>query len=191
MINMMRLLPNDFHGEKYGLTYRLVNESDAAFIIKLRTASQVGDFLHKTSSSIDDQIKWVKSYKEREEKGTDYYFIFFKDGEPIGLERIYDIVGTKFNVGSWVMKQDTPIEYVLAVPLITNEIAFEYLNLELNDSPDGVHENNKKVLKFNKMLGYIVTGEYQSNNGRFFSIRLTKQDFEAKKKNLIRMLDLK
>lgn len=187
---MSRLLPLDFHGSKYGLTYRLVNESDASFIIEMRTAPQVGQFLHKTSNSVDDQIKWIKSYKEREVDGTDYYFIFFKDGEPIGLDRIYDINGTTFNVGSWVMKQDLPVEYVLAVPLITNEIAFELLNLKLNDSPDGVHENNKKVLKFNKMLGYKVTGEYQSENGRFYSIRLTKQDFEAKKKCLIRMLNI-
>lgn len=187
---MNRLLPSDFHGSKYGLTYRLVNESDAAFIIELRTAPQVGQFLHKTSSCVDDQKKWIKTYKEREENGTDYYFIFFKDGEPIGLDRIYDIDGTTFNVGSWVMKQDVPIEYVLAVPLITNEIAFELLDLELNDSPDGVHENNKKVLKFNKMLGYKVTGEYLSENGRFYSIRLIKKDFEAKKKSLIRMLNI-
>ena len=187
---MSRLLPSDFHGNKYGLTYRLVNESDAAFIIELRTSPQVGQFLHKTSSSVYDQVNWIKSYKEREENGTDYYFIFFKEGVPIGLDRIYDINGTTFNVGSWVMKQDIPIEYVLAVPLITNEIAFELLNLELNDSPDGVHENNRKVLKFNKMFGYKVTGEYKSENGRFYSIRLTKQDFEAKKISLIRMLNI-
>lgn len=186
---MKRLLPADFHGSKYGLTYRLVNESDAAFIIELRTAPQVGQFLHKTSSSIDDQIRWIKSYKEREENGTDYYFIFFKNDEPIGLDRIYGINGTTFNVGSWVMKQGLPVENVLAVPIITNEIAFEVMNLELNDSSDGVHENNKQVLKFNKMFGYKVTGEYMSESGRFFSIRLTKEDFEAKKPFLIKMLN--
>ena len=188
-MNNKKVLPPDFHGEKYGLTFRLIDEKDASFIIELRTAPQVGAFLHKTSSNIEDQKQWIAAYKKREEVGTDYYFIFFKDGEPIGLDRIYDINGTTFNVGSWVMKQGIPVEHVLAVPIITNEIAFDILHLELNDSPDGVHEDNKKVLKFNKMLGYKITGEYQCENGRFFSIRLTKHDFEAKKACLIKFLN--
>lgn len=186
----MRLLPNDFHGEKYGLTYRLVDEKDASFIIELRTAPQVGDFLHKTSSSIEDQKQWIAAYKKREEVGSDYYFIFFKDGEPIGLDRIYDINGTTFNIGSWVMKPNLPLECVLAIPIITNEIAFEVLELEINDSPDGVHEDNKKVLKFNKMFGYKVTGEYQTENGNFYSIRLLKNDFEIRKPFLLEMLNM-
>lgn len=187
---MSRQLPPNFHGEKYGIKYRLVEENDAEFIIKLRTSPQVGLFLHKTSNSIEDQIKWIKEYKKREEEGSDYYFIFFKDEKPIGLDRIYDINENKFNVGSWVMEQGIPVEYVLAVPMITNEIAFEVLNLELNDSSDGVHEDNKKVLKFNKMLGYRITGEYQSENGLFYTIQLTKEDFEAKKASLIKLLNI-
>ena len=186
----MRLLPSDFKGMKYGLSYRLVNENDASFIIKLRTAPQIGNFLHKTSNNIDDQKRWIDAYKKREEEGTDYYFIFYKDDEPIGLDRIYDIKAGTFNIGSWVIKPGVPIECVLAIPIITNEIAFELLGLEINESTDGVHEDNKKVLKFNKMLGYKVTGKYQTENGIFYSIRLTKKDFEERKPFLLEMINV-
>ena len=71
-------LDSDFTYEKYGLQLRFVNEDDAEFIIKLRTDPKLGKFIHSTSSDIEEQKKWIRAYKKREQAGTDYYFIFFK-----------------------------------------------------------------------------------------------------------------
>ena len=70
-------LDSDFTYEKYGLQLRFVNEDDAEFIIKLRTDPKLGKFIHSTSSDIEEQKKWIRAYKKREQAGTDYYFIFF------------------------------------------------------------------------------------------------------------------
>lgn len=188
---MSKILSSDFGGEKYGLFFRLVNEDDADFIVKVRTTPQVGLFLHQTSSNIEDQKKWIKDYKNRESKGLDYYFIFFKENKPIGLSRIYNIKGNTFTSGSWAMLPGVSMELVLAVPLIMREIAFEKLCFDYEDDFDGVHVNNKKVLKFNKMFGCKEGCKYQTEQGEFITISLSKEDFELNKPRLIKMLNIK
>ena len=71
------ILPSDFKIEKYGLVARFVKEDDAAFIVQLRTDPILSRFLHATDSSVEKQKEWIHSYKERESRGEDYYFIFF------------------------------------------------------------------------------------------------------------------
>ena len=103
-------LDSDFTYEKYGLQLRFVNEDDAEFIIKLRTDPKLGKFIHSTSSDIEEQKKWIRAYKKREQAGTDYYFIFFKDGVPVGLNRLYWIKEDSYTSGSWVFSPDAPFE---------------------------------------------------------------------------------
>ena len=73
------ILPEDFTMEKYGLFARFVNESDAEFIVKLRTDPVLGKWIHSTDSDIENQKQWLREYKERERNGLDYYFIFYKN----------------------------------------------------------------------------------------------------------------
>lgn len=187
---MSRLLPPNYHGEKYGLKYRLVEEKDASFIVEVRNNPKVGSFLHSTSSDIEDQKEWIRKYKEREENGLDYYFIFFKNDIPVGLNRIYSIHDKTYTGGSWAMVPNLPFEIVLAVPLIKKEIAFEELGFEIEDNYDGVHVDNKKVIKFNKLFGSKIYRRYKSESGEFFSMLLRKEDFEANKPRLVKLLNI-
>ena len=187
---MSRLLPPDFHGEKYGLTFRLVQESDAEFIYRLRTNPDLSKYIHDVEGGVEGQVKWIRNYKIREEEGTDYYFIFFKNNEPVGLNRIYSIHDKTYTGGSWVMAPNSPMEVVVAVPLIKREIAFEIMGMEYEDDYDGVHIENNKVIKFNKMFGCKIYKHIQDVKGEYACLSLTKEDFEANKPKIIRIINL-
>lgn len=185
---MSRLLPSDFKGEKYGLTFRLVNENDAVFIHRLRTDPVLSRYIHDVKGGVEGQVQWIKNYKNREEEGTDYYFMFFLEKKPIGLFRLYSIHDKTFTSGSWVMVPETPSEYVLAVPLIIREMAFETLGFEYEDNYDATHIENKKVIKFNQMFGCRIYKHFMDVKGEYVAMSLTKEDFEANKPRLQKML---
>lgn len=187
---MSRILPVDFKGEKYGLTYRLVNEADADFIFKLRSDPILSKYIHDVSGGVEGQIKWIRNYKIREENGTDYYFIFFLRNNPIGLFRLYSIHDKTFTSGSWVMIPGTSSEFVLAVPMIIRELAFDTLGFEFEDNYDATHVDNKKVIKFNKMFGCKIYKHFMDVKGEYVAMSLTKEDFEANKPRLVSMLNL-
>lgn len=188
--NMKIVLPADYCGKKYGLTYRFVNEGDAAFIYKLRTDPQLSKYIHDVHGGVGGQIEWIRKYKEREALGQEYYFIFFKDDKPVGLNRLYSFHDTTYTGGSWVMVPNSPMEVVLAVPLIIREIAFEELGMTFEDNYDATHVDNKKVIKFNKMFGCKIYKHFMDVKGEYVAMSLTKEDFEANKPKLIAMLNI-
>ena len=187
---MEKILPSDYSGEKYGLTYRFVNEGDAEFIYKLRTDPILSKYIHDVQGGIEGQIQWIRNYKKREAEGEEYYLIFFKDNKPVGLNRLYSFHDTTYTGGSWVMVPNSPMEVVLAVPLIIREIAFEELGMTFEDNYDATHVDNKKVIKFNKMFGCKVYKHFMDVKGEYVAMSLTKEDFEANKPRLVSMLNL-
>lgn len=187
---MIKKLPSNYHGKRYGLTYRLVNEGDAVFIYRLRSDETLSKYIHDIHGGVQDQVEWIRKYKEREVKGKEYYFIFHKDGSPVGLNRLYSFHDTTYTGGSWVMVPNSPMEVVLAVPLIIREIAFEELGMTFEDNYDATHVDNKKVIKFNKMFGCKVYKHFMDVKGEYVAMSLTKEDFEANKPRLVKMLNL-
>jgi len=185
---MNMILPPDLKIEKYGLIARFVREGDAEFIIKLRTDPLLSRFIHATDSDVEKQKEWIRGYKERERRGEDYYFIFFKDNEPVGLNRIYSIHGTTFTTGSWLFDPNSPFECSIAASIMIRELAFEEMGLELEDGYDGVHVDNKQVYKFNKMIGLKETGRIQDVKGEYITMQLTKEDFESHKLKLLKYI---
>ena len=185
----MKTLPSNFELERYGLYCRLVIEDDAEFIIKLRTDTKLTRFIHDTNPDIENQRLWIRKYKEREIKGEEYYFIYYVNGEPCGLNRLYDIKenGT-FNGGSWVFKDSSYELASVAALCIHLEIAFDNLGLIENVMPDAVHENNKSVLKINKMFGASVYGEIIDSKGKYYQLRRTKEDFYNSEKKFLQYL---
>lgn len=187
---MSAFLPKDYHGERYGLTYRFVNEGDAEFIYRLRSDATLSKYIHDIYGGVEQQIEWIRNYKQRESEGLEYYFIFFKDEIPVGLNRLYSFHDTTYTGGSWVMVPNSPMEVVLAVPLIIREIAFEELGMTFEDNYDATHVDNKKVIKFNKMFGCKIYKHFMDVKGEYVAMSLTKEDFETNKPRLVKMLNL-
>lgn len=182
------ILPSDFIIQKYGLYARFVEENDAEFIVKLRTDPLLSRYLHAISNDVGEQKDWIWDYKKRERRGEDYYFIFFKEGIPIGLNRVYNIHGTTFTTGSWVFSHEAPFECSIAASIMIRELCFEQMGFELEDAYDGVHVDNKQVYKFNKLIGLKETRRYMTEDGEFISMQMTKVDFERNKPKLLKYL---
>lgn len=188
-----KLLPADFTLDKYGLHVRLVNEDDAAFIVRLRTDDKLGKYIHSTSPDIEQQKNWIREYKKRETEGFDYYFIFYKDGEPFAVNRLYHMDNpTRFTSGSWICLPGYPTEVVVATSLIPRIIAFELLGKEMEFGVEGCHEDNKKVIKFNLMVGMHIKGQRidEEKGGLYYTFDMPKEDFYAKLPKLENLLNL-
>ena len=84
-----------FNGVLVGknINLRLVEVSDAKFIYDMRQDSK-SKYLSVVNSGVESQIEWIKEYKKREFKGSEYYFVIeSKNNESLGLVRLYDFRG--------------------------------------------------------------------------------------------------
>lgn len=188
---MIEILPPDFTMERYGLFARFVNENDAVFILKLRTDENLGRWIHSTENDVEKQKQWLREYKKRERKGEDYYFIFFKDGMPVGLNRMYHIVNTTFTTGSWIFDKEAPVECSIAASIMVRELAFEQLGFTFEHAFDGVHVNNKKVIRFNHMMGLKDIGLIEDVKGTYIQQSLTPEDFAKNKPKMLKYLGIR
>jgi len=143
------ILQSNFTLERYGLFVRLVTESDAKTIIELRSDPRAR-FMNPVSEDVDKQIAWIKEYKKREQNGLDYYFIYYQNGLPVGLNRIYNIQSDSFIGGSVVFKNGCEFDISILATLIQFHIGFEILEKSVNFG--NINKNNKRAIKFNRLL---------------------------------------
>ena len=186
----MEKLPSDFIYDKYGIQVRFVTEDDAEFIIKLRTDPKLTRFIHDTDSDIQKQKEWIRNYKVREAEGKEYYFVVSNNDIPAGLIRIYNIHDKIFTVGSIIMDKEAPIHCALAATIMAKEVAFEMLGMELEDTFDGVHIDNKQVVKLSLSWGKKEYRRFQDVKGEYIAFRLTKEDYLKAKPKKVRQLQL-
>ena len=139
-----------FEIEKYGLYARLIDETDAEFIIQLRNQDKAR-FMNAVLPDTEKQKEWIKEYKNREQAGLDYYFIYYKNGLPLGLNRIYKIRNDSFVGGSLVFSSKCEFEIPILATLIQLHIGFEIMDKSICFG--NIHKNNKIAIKFNRLLG--------------------------------------
>lgn len=183
----MKKLNSNFSLERYGLQVRLVSESDATFINDLRQDLRLSRYISPTDNDVDKQKKWIRDYKQRESEGKDYYFIYFHNGNPVGVNRIYDIKEESFIHGSWIFLPETLPYCSLAAAIIAREIAFYDLELNIEIDTAGIHVDNVGVLQFAQCIGEEFTGSYTSSLGEFRTGILTKETFEKNKNKIMRL----
>lgn len=184
-MSTMNKLPENFTLKRYGLNVRLVDEQDADFIVELRTDEKLGRFIHATDDDTDKQKEWIKAYKTRESRGTDYYFMFERPaGVKIGVCRIYDIHENDFTIGSWVFSPDAPMGAAVLGDIITREIAFELF-------PDSVllFDVKKENLNVNRYQAFYKP-ELISEDDDTYYYRCFRSNFEKYKQRFLRMLKL-
>jgi RimJ/RimL family protein N-acetyltransferase len=171
---MRKLLKSVY--QKYGITIRLVEESDAEFIVSLRTNEKLGRFLSQTGSSVEEQRKWIKAYKTREVAGEEYYFIAVgEEGNRYGTTRLYNLEADSFTTGSWLFAEKAPSGMAIKTDLIGRELAFEELGYDI--CRFDVRKDNKKVIRFHKSFNPRVIKEndldiyYELDKASFYKFR--------------------
>jgi hypothetical protein len=163
--------------QKYGSTFRLVDESDAEFIFRLRTDTLLSRFISRISDKVEDQEEWIKEYKKRELRGEEFYFISF-DSETLsrqGLNRIYSFHHDQFELGSWLYVPDTDISKSILGDICVRELAFNHLLF--NTCTFEVRKENKSVIRYHQGFSPELTGEDSLN----FYYKLSKTMFNLNK----------
>lgn len=148
---------------------RLVREDDAEFILSLRCDEQKSKYLHKTEYNVDKQKEYIKNCLS---KDNEWYFIIEnKKQEPIGTYRIYDLKDDSFCIGSWLMIDNcSPID-MMEGEYLAKMFAFKATGF--NKFHFDVRKDNKKVIRYHKMMGAKVVGETELD----YLFECTKEDY--------------
>lgn len=128
---------------------------DAAFILSLRCNEKKSRFLNKTENDLEKQTAYLKRYKTLDNEW--YFIIENKNHDPLGTSRMYDVRGTQYTGGSWLMKDGSLPEETLEGSILARQMAFEKLGFE-KDCFD-VRKANKKVVRFHKLWGSKIVSE--------------------------------
>jgi len=179
----MKQLDFSVFEQRYGIQVRLVEETDAEFIVKLRTDPKLGRFIHATDDSVEKQKDWIREYKKREAEGIDYYFLYAKDGAPFGVSRIHDIQSDRAETGSWVCQRGMPFELPVLTLIVEQEILFDQLHLDCNYFY--VRKQNRNVIK--KM--YLMLGSEMSEDDLNYHFVLRKENFYKQRDYVLKLLN--
>lgn len=169
---------------KYNLNFRFVDEEDAEFILSLRNDIKLSKFISPTSSSISDQVNWIKEYKKKENNNTEFYIICLtKDGKTkLGLNRLYNIKDNSFEIGSWLFKKSSNNNASVLADLFCRTLLFDIEKFER--CVFEVRKKNKSVVRYHKMFNPTLIDEDALN----YYYELTRQKFYETKNKLIKML---
>lgn len=169
---------------KYGIILRLVEESDAEFILKLRTNSLLNKYISPTNHDLPSQISWIKDYKTREKSGLEFYFIA-EDFEQnrYGTIRLYNFDEKSFEIGSWVFDPKSPLGMAVKAHFIGFETGFEILNAEYCRFE--IRKKNTAVLRYMKDFKTTLVNKDELN---FYYI-LTKENFYLRRNEISNILN--
>ena len=158
------------------MNLREVRMDDAAFILSLRCDPKKSRFLHETENNLEKQIAYLEHYFTLDNEW--YFIIENKKYEPLGTSRIYNIQGTQYTPGSWLMKDGASPEETLEGSLLACQFAFEVLGFE-RDVFD-VRKANTQVVRYHKMRGARIVAE----NDIDYLFELTKESYQKITKSL-------
>ena len=171
--------------EPHILNFKLADETDASFILSLRTNPSKNKYLSYTENDLKKQIIWLQEYKRREENGEELYYIVSENNIPVGTIRIYNIKENECTYGSWlfssVTHQLTPIISEISI----YEIAYNVL--KKNKVLFDVMKANKNVVNYHRIKRINLINEDENNY--YFS--MSKEDWEISKKKYIDLLGVK
>jgi len=134
---MMIAKANSVKGVNIDLRNAVV--TDAEFILSLRLDPGKSRFLSTTSSSVEDQVNWLRRYEDSCDQA--YFVICDKQGEKLGCVRIYDPDDTSYCWGSWLMVSGlsplVSIESAVLIYAYGKYLGFESARIDVRK--DNVH----------------------------------------------------
>jgi RimJ/RimL family protein N-acetyltransferase len=164
--------------ESKTIRLRLVEESDAEFILKLRLDERYNKYISEVNPDVDAQRAWIRGYKKEELEGKQFYFVIEKlDGTPCGTVRVYDLREDSFCWGSWILNENKTRFSALESAFLVYKFGFDVLGYR--KSHFEVMNGNEKVVSFHEKMGAIRTGQDDVNS--YFEItKISVDDVRAK-----------
>lgn len=168
------------------ISMRLVKESDAKFILDLRTDKRLSQYISHTSPKLENQINWIKDYLIRESDQKEFYFIY-KDSskKPWGAIRLYDFSKDSFTIGSWVCYPGNTNNIAVKAWLLAVDFGFN--TLKFNTCMLDVRKKNLYVLYYLKLFSPDLIKEDELN----FYFKFDKETFLKKRNKVINILNIK
>jgi RimJ/RimL family protein N-acetyltransferase len=155
------------------ISLRLVEPTDAEFILKLRLDQRYNSFISAVKNDVDSQRNWIVNYKKDESEKRQFYFIIERlDGIPCGTVRVYDLKFDSFCWGSWILNEDKTRYSAIESALLVYEFGFNELGFKKCHFE--VMKENTKVIEFHKKFGAVVVDDDEDN----FYFEITKEDIE-------------
>lgn len=142
---------NNYYLETENARFRPVTIEDAEFIVKLRNLPHVKKMVHGTSTSVEDQRKWIDDYLQRD---NDYYWIIeTKEGIPVGTTSLYNYKPetNQIESGRWVKIPNMEEVTSLSDHVLFKDFAFNILRVSRIVCDTAVI--NKQVIKYHEFLG--------------------------------------
>ncbi|TFF42680.1 GNAT family N-acetyltransferase [Pseudomonas sp. RIT623] len=162
---------------------RLIDESDAVFVVGLRTDEKYNKYLSAVGSDVEAQRQWIRNYKAEEQAGRQYYFIIERlDGVRCGTVRLYDFKAHSFSWGSWILDENKTKYAAIESAFLVYDFGFQ--NLKCSASHFEVMKGNEKVASFHEKMGAVQVGEDQ----RFLYFEIRKEAVEVSKDRFSRFL---
>lgn len=159
---------------------RLVQESDASFILALRLNDRLNQFLSEVSPDLAAQQQWIRSYKELEHAKKEFYFIIERlDGVACGTVRVYDLTEDSFCWGSWILNDDKTKFAALESAFLVYEFGFSVLGY--SKSHFEVMKSNERVVSFHRKMGATLIKEDAVN----YYFNIDRDAISDKKQQLI------
>lgn len=134
---------------------RFVEPDDAAFICDLRADPTLNRHISRSSASVQAQKDWIATYKDREEAGSEFYFVICHRGQDYGVVRMYDFRDGSFCWGSWIILPSRPSGLVTFSAVMIYEMGFDALGFA--QSHFDVRLDNQKVIDFHLRSGATPT----------------------------------
>ena len=139
---------------------RLVEVADAAFIVDLRNSPR-GRHLSPIGTDVRRQEDWIRSYKHREFRGEEFYFVIcHRRAGDVGTLRMHDLDGDSFWWGSWIVREGAPTQAAVESFFLVYELGFLAMNLER--ARFVVRKDNLGPVGFHRRFGATITGEDDS-----------------------------
>ena len=149
--------------EGFKLALRLIQSCDADYVHRLRTDPSLNTHLSEVRGSVLQQKDWIESYKQREIAGSEYYYIIerLSDALPCGVVRLYNIKGSYFTWGSWILDQNKPQKAALESAVLIYELGFDFIGCEL--AVFEVRKDNIHTINFHRRFGAKEVGLDDTN----------------------------
>ncbi|MCY4047887.1 MAG: GNAT family N-acetyltransferase [Candidatus Dadabacteria bacterium] len=159
------------------VSFRLVEEADAEFIVRLRTDPELGRYLFPTDPSVQKQREWLADYKKREADGVEYYYIIFRneDEKRCGTVRLF-IEEDHFEWGSLILNGDKTPTSSIEMALFICQAGFEVFGFQKASCK--VHKDNLPSIKFHAKMNARIVGEVETGVGMERLYEMNLEDWE-------------